>query len=219
MSYALQNASRTWMLGRCEVQALAPCDLRFEPGVSTAVIGPSGSGKSTLLQVAALLDPPSTGGVWHQERCLSSLSDEKRSAFRLQHIGFVHQNYPMIASLDARDNVALPALFAGRSWAEARDRAQTLLESLALGAFAPRDVGTLSGGERQRVAIARALVNDPLIVFADEPTAALDGASGERVLALLFAVADRAALVVASHDTRVAEHADRVVHLEDGRVS
>ncbi len=219
MSYALLDASRTWRLGEVAVPALRPCTVHFEPGVSTAVIGPSGSGKSTLLQVAALLDPPSTGGVWHRDRCLSDQPDRARSAFRLAHVGFVHQTYPLVGSLDALDNVALPALFAGASWSKARARAEARLDQVGLAELAGRRVDRLSGGERQRVAIARALVNDPVILFADEPTAALDLVAGERVLDLLFAVTGQASLVVASHDARVAERADRVLRIADGQVA
>ncbi|MCP4805965.1 MAG: ABC transporter ATP-binding protein [Proteobacteria bacterium] len=201
------------------MNALAPCDATFEVGSSTAVLGPSGSGKSTLLHVAALLDSPSSGGVWHGDDCVSGLDDDARSAFRLKHVGFVHQTYPMVSSLSALENVALPALFAGLSRDEARRNAGSLLADLGLGELGPRDVRTLSGGERQRVAIARALVNDPVVVFADEPTAALDTATGDLVLDLLFGAVGSAALVVASHDERVADRADRVLRLKDGRLS
>ncbi len=218
MSYSLRDASRSWSLGEVEVKALAPCDARFDIGSSTAILGPSGSGKSTLLHVAALLDHPSSGGVWHADRCVSELDRDERSEFRLQNIGFVHQTYPMVAALSALDNVALPAMFTG-SRAQARRRARSLLHEMGLGALAGRDVATLSGGERQRVAIARALVNEPVVVFADEPTAALDEATGELVLDVLFAATRGAALVVASHDPHVADRADRILRLQDGRLS
>ncbi len=216
LSYSLRRASRTWSLGDTDVEALAPCDVVFERGESTVLLGPSGSGKSTLLQVAALLDPPTTGGVWHDGRCLSEMSDDARSDFRLHHIGFIHQSYPMVASLNPVDNVALPAVFAGLSRRKAREKAISLLKAVGVDALAEREVRTLSGGERQRVAIARALVNDPVIVFADEPTATLDLRNGEGVLQVLFDATDHAALVVASHDPRVADRTDRVLHIEDG---
>jgi len=201
------------------VEALKPCDAVFEGGVSTALVGPSGSGKSTLLQVAALLDPPTSGGIWHAGRCLSEMGDAARSGFRLRHLGFIHQTYPVVAALTPLDNVALPAILAGASRRRARERARRLLDAMGIAALARRPVRALSGGERQRVAIARALINEPLVVFADEPTAALDQETGEEVLALLFDCTRHAALVVASHDERVARRADRVLQIRAGQVS
>lgn len=219
MSYSLRGVSRSWWLGEVEVRALEPCDVAFETGESTAVLGPSGSGKSTLLQVAALLDPPSSGEIWCGQREVSSLPDEARSRFRLRKIGFIHQSYPVVASLSPLDNVALPALFAGARRGEARARAQRLLVRVGIAELSQRPVRTLSGGERQRVAIARALINDPIVVFADEPTAALDSRTGDEVLDLLFEVVREATLVVASHDPRVAERAGRILQIDGGRVA
>ncbi len=219
MSWRLEGVSRSWRLGEVEVPALRPCDLSFQRGVSTAVVGPSGSGKSTLLQVAALLDPPSTGAVWHGDLRVSSLSDDARSAFRLRHLGFVHQSYPVVASLSPLDNVALPAIFAGMARGEARQRARRLLARLGIEPLADREVRTPSGGERQRVALARALINEPIVVFADEPTAALDSETGAEVLELLFSVVEGAALVVASHDLRVAQRAQVIRRMDAGRLT
>lgn len=216
----LDGVSRIWQLDAVAVPALVEVSASFAAGQATAVVGPSGSGKSTLLQVAALLDPPSAGAVWWQDRHLSALPDDARSDFRCRHLGFVHQAYPMVLALTPVENVMLPALWAGVARARARERAEALLLRVGLEDFACRDVRTLSGGERQRVAIARALVNAPLAVFADEPTAALDTATGEQILDLLFEVASQegAALVVASHDARVAARAAQVLRLDAGRL-
>lgn len=218
--YALRGVSRTWDLDAVEVPALVGVDATFSPGEAVAVVGPSGSGKSTLLQVAALLDPPTAGSVWWDERCLSALSDDARSDFRCRRLGFVHQTYPMVGVLTPLENVALPALYAGVPRGEAEARAAELLARVGLHGMGRRDVRTLSGGERQRVAIARALVNRPLVVFADEPTAALDTGTGARVLDLLFTAAREAgaALVLATHDTRASGRADRAIRLDGGRV-
>jgi putative ABC transport system ATP-binding protein len=217
--FRLEAVSRTWQLDEVEVPALVEVSARFAPGESWAVLGPSGSGKSTLLQVAALLDPPSAGAVWWEDRELSALNDDERSAFRCRRLGFVHQVYPMVGTLTPLENVMLPALWAGTARREARAAAMDLLARVGVEQLAQRDVRTLSGGERQRVAIARALVNHPVVVFADEPTAALDSATGERVLDLLFDLvcAQGAALVVASHDPRVAERAGQRILLDAGR--
>lgn len=188
-------------------------------------MGPSGSGKSTLLHVAALLDPPSSGSVWLDDTCLSAsdgtgLDDNGRSSFRLRRLGFVHQTYPMVVALTPLENVMLPADYAGMKRADARARALDLLTRVGLRTHADRDVRTLSGGERQRVAIARALVNRPAVVFADEPTAALDTTTGTQVLDVLFAEAraSGAALVLATHDPTVAARADHVLRLSGGRL-
>ncbi len=217
--FALRGVSRTWALGRVPVHALRDVSVEFPPGEATALVGPSGSGKSTLLAVSALLDPPTTGGVYLDERCLSALSDDERSDFRCRRLGYIHQTYPMVSALTPWENILLPAVLAGTSRREAADRADALLERVGLSALRNRDVRTLSGGERQRVAIARALVNQPIVVFADEPTAALDSETGRVVLDLLFgAAADAgAALVVATHDPGLAGRADRVVRLDGGR--
>jgi len=209
-----------------QVPALAHVDATFAAGEATAIMGPSGSGKSTLLHVAALLDPPSSGSVWLDDTCLSAadgsgLGDDARSNFRLRRLGFVHQTYPMVVSLTPLENVMLPAEYAGMRRADARARALDLLARVGLAARADRDVRTLSGGERQRVAIARALVNRPAVVFADEPTAALDSVTGEQVLDVLFAEAraSGAALLVATHDPNVAARADHLLRLSGGRVA
>jgi ABC-type lipoprotein export system ATPase subunit len=218
--YTLRGLSKFWRMDVVEVPALQAVDVAFAPGQATAIVGPSGSGKSTLLHVAALLDSPSAGEVWFEGRCLSALSDDARSGFRLRRLGFVHQTYPMVVALTPLENVSLPAEYAGVPRAEARARGQALLDRVGLGGHAHRDVRTLSGGERQRVAIARALVNAPAVVFADEPTAALDTASGAQVLDVLFeaAQAEGVALVLATHDPGVAGRAHRVLRMDGGRV-
>ncbi len=218
--YALRGISRTWLLDAVEVHALRDVSVTFAPGSATAVMGPSGSGKSTMLHVAALLDPPSAGGVFHGERCISGEGDDARSMFRLKHLGFVHQTYPMVGALSPLENVMLPAQYAGMPDAEARSRGRELLARVGLAGRENQDVRTLSGGERQRVAIARALVNRPAVVFADEPTAALDTKTGAQVLDLLFgeARASGAALVVATHDSLVAARAEVQLRLDGGRV-
>jgi len=218
--YTLRGVSRSWQLDAVEIPALVDVTVTFAPGEATALMGPSGSGKSTLLHVAALLDPPTRGGVWLDDREVSALGDDARSALRLRTLGFVHQTYPMMAVLSPRENVALPAIWTGTPRKAALEQAGALLASVGLASMADRDVRTLSGGQRQRVAIARALVNRPRVVFADEPTAALDSATGAAVLDVLFGAAREvgAALVLATHDASVAARADHVLHLDGGRV-
>lgn len=215
----LRKVSRRWRLDAYEVPALVDVDATFAAGETTVLMGPSGSGKSTMLQVAALLDAPSSGEVWFDGRCVSALSDDERSDLRLRRLGFVHQTYPMIVLLTPAENVALPATYIGAR--NARTRALELLDRVGLADLADRDVRTLSGGQRQRVAIARALVNRPAVVFADEPTAALDPKSGAQVLDLLIEStrAEGAALVLATHDAKVAQRADRIIRLEAGHLA
>lgn len=216
--WSLRDVSRTYLLDSVKVPALCACNVTFSPGEAVALVGPSGSGKSTLLHVASLLDVPSAGGVWYGDREVSALDDNARSDLRLNHLGFVHQTYPMVSALSPLENVALPARYAGR--ADAAERARRLLEQVGLAKHAHRDVRTLSGGERQRVAIARALVNTPVVVFADEPTAALDAENGERVLDLLFGLVRQTGtrLVLATHDPGVAVRANRIVRLRGGMI-
>jgi ABC-type lipoprotein export system ATPase subunit len=214
----LRGVAKRFALGAVAVDALAGVDAEFSPGRATAVVGRSGSGKSTLLHVAALLEAPDAGAVEVDGRVVSALADADRSRFRLHHLAFVHQAYPLVASLTVVENVALPARWAGHG--DALGRARRGLDTVALAPLAGRDPRTLSGGERQRVAIARALVNAPRAILADEPTAALDAATGAAVLDALFSAAREAGatLVVASHDPVIAARADRALRLEGGRV-
>ncbi|MFI7643062.1 ABC transporter ATP-binding protein [Nonomuraea sp. NPDC049400] len=200
------------------VTALDDVSIGFGAGTFTAVMGPSGSGKSTLLQCAAGLDRPSSGRVTVDGRDLATLNDRKLTLLRRDRIGFVFQSFNLLPSLTAAQNVALPLRLAGR-----RPDAQQVRQSLAAVGLAGRlhhRPAEMSGGQQQRVAIARALVTRPAVLFADEPTGALDANTSREVLRLMRDLVDRQAhtIIMVTHDPVAASYADRVVFLADGRV-
>ncbi|MEV6030139.1 ABC transporter ATP-binding protein [Nonomuraea sp. NPDC052116] len=200
------------------VTALDDVSIGFAAGTFTAVMGPSGSGKSTLLQCAAGLDRPSSGRVTVDGRDLATLSDKKLTLLRRDRIGFVFQSFNLLPSLTAAQNVALPLRLAGR-----RPDSQQVRQSLTAVGLAGRvnhRPAEMSGGQQQRVAIARALVTRPAVLFADEPTGALDANTSREVLRLLRELVDQQAqtIIMVTHDPVAAAHADRVVFLADGRV-
>lgn len=201
-------------------RALDGVDVRVGAGESVAVMGPSGSGKTTLLHVLAGIARPTAGAVDLAGTDLLTLSDAQRTRLRRTDVGFVFQSGQLLSELPAEENVALPLLLAGASRAAATERAGGLLRRLGLAGMERRRPGELSGGQAQRVAIARALVGSPKVVFADEPTGALDQATGREVLDLLTSTAREhgAALVVVTHDAGVARWCDRTIAMRDGRV-
>ena len=214
----LYDVRKTYASGPEHAHALRGVSLTLGEGSFTAVVGQSGSGKSTLLHCAAGLDRPTSGRVLVGGHDISALSDDGLTRFRREHVGFVFQAYNLVAHLSVRGNLELPLELAGRradpAWAA------HLVERTDLGALLDRRPGELSGGQAQRVAIARALITRPTIVFADEPTGALDSATGAAVLDLLRTTARelRQTVVVVTHDSRVAAAAERVLVLADGRV-
>jgi len=202
------------------VPALRGVDLSIPAGELVAIVGPSGSGKSTLLNLMGALDRPSSGRVIIHGSDLAGLDDDALTLLRRDRIGFVFQFFNLIPTLTALENVMLPALLAGgRPSGEIRDRASSALAQVGLAARAAHTPRTLSGGEMQRVAIARALVLDPPLVLADEPTGNLDSRTGKDVLAFLIgARTEKRTVVLVTHDPRVAERADRVLTMRDGRL-
>ncbi|RKN46996.1 ABC transporter ATP-binding protein [Streptomyces hoynatensis] len=199
--------------------ALAGADFAIRAGEVVAVMGPSGSGKSTLLHCLAGIVPPDSGSVRYQGRELSSLPDAERSALRRADFGFVFQFGQLVPELTCVENVALPLRLTGIARRAAEARAAEWLERLEVADVRHHRPGQISGGQGQRVAVARALVNNPRVLFADEPTGALDSLNGERVMQLLVAAArdTGAAVVLVTHESRVAAYSDREVVVRDGR--
>ncbi|HSZ48828.1 MAG TPA: ABC transporter ATP-binding protein [Streptosporangiaceae bacterium] len=199
------------------VRAVDEVDLEIARGEALAVMGPSGCGKSTLLHLLGGLDRPSGGELWLAGRRIDGLGERGLADLRRHEIGFVFQAFHLMDELTARENVELPALLAGRSPRQARQRALELLDQVGLADRGNHLPAALSGGQRQRVAIARALVNEPLILLADEPTGNLDSAATLEVLRL-FDRLHTAGLtfVIVTHDQRVAATADRLVSMRDG---
>ena len=199
--------------------ALIDAEFAIDAGEVVAVMGPSGSGKSTLLHCIAGIVPPDSGTVHYDGRELSAMSDVERSALRRSAFGFVFQFGQLVPELSCRENVALPLRLDGVSRRVAEARADELLRSLEVADVASQRPGAVSGGEGQRVAVARALVTDPRVLFADEPTGALDSLNGEHVMALLTGAARErgTAVVLVTHETRVAAYSDREIVVRDGR--
>jgi putative ABC transport system ATP-binding protein len=215
----LTGARRVYGGGDRAVVALDDLTLGFAPGTFTAIMGPSGSGKSTLLQCAAGLDRLTAGTVHLGGVDVGALSEQRRTVLRRDRIGFVFQAFNLVASLTAAQNVELPLRLAGRRPAPAAVRAA--LAEVGLADRAGHRPGELSGGQQQRVAIARALITRPDVVFADEPTGALDTAASREVLGLLRAAVDGhgQTVVMVTHDPVAASYADEVVFLRDGRIA
>lgn len=184
------------------------------------VIGPSGAGKTTLLQIAGTLDRPDCGRVIYDGEEISGMPDRKLSHFRNRNIGFVFQFHQLLPEFTAQENVAIPAMIAGRSRSSSMKRASELLSMLGLGERLRHKPAQMSGGERQRTAIARALVNDPKVVFADEPTGSLDSVNRDEIRSLISQLRDELGqtFVIVSHDPSIETIADRVVSMNDGRI-
>lgn len=201
--------------------ALEDLSLTVQSGESVAILGPSGSGKSTLLNLVAGLDRPTAGSVTVAGVRLDELNETASALYRRAHVGMIFQFFNLLDDLTVADNVMLPAQLAGVSRPAAAKRAADLLETLGIARFAKSYPGKLSGGQRQRVAVARALMNRPALLLADEPTGALDSASGEDVCRLLMDLnADGQTVVLVTHDEALAERiASRMIRLVDGRIS
>ena len=215
----LRQVSKVYGSGPTEVHALREVDLSVYPGELVAVMGPSGSGKSTLLTIAGSLEDATSGEVLVGGHELSSLSRDDRARIRRRLIGYVFQDFNLLAGLTAVENAALPLELDGVSVRAARTAGMAALTELGVAERASRFPDELSGGERQRVAIARAIVGDRQLLLADEPTGALDTVNGEAVMRLLRAACKRGvAGVIVTHDAQLAAWADRVVFLRDGRV-
>ncbi len=205
--------------GTPPVPALHPSWLRIRSGDALAIVGASGSGKSTLLSVLGTLDDPTEGTLLVDGQDVTGMSEARRSAIRASRISFVFQQFHLMPTVSATENVATGLLYTGAPSARRRERAVAALDAVGLGHRLRSRPGELSGGEQQRVAIARALVREPAVLFADEPTGALDSATGEAVVALLAAVADTGtAVVMVTHDTGLAERFPRRIRLKDGHI-
>lgn len=215
----LRGVSKLYGQGAGEVRALENVSLVVDQGGLVAVMGPSGSGKSTLLTIAGSLEEPTSGDVLIDGLALSSMSSNDKARLRRRTVGYVFQDFNLLAGLTAAENVSLPLELDGLSAKRARIDAMAVLEELGLADRAGHYPDELSGGERQRVAIARAVVGERRLVLADEPSGALDSANGEAVMRMILGACKRGlAAVVVTHDAQLASWADRVVFLRDGRV-
>ena len=215
----LRRVSKSYGEGATEVHALADIDLSVDRGSLVAVMGPSGSGKSTLLTIAGSLEKPTSGEVLIDGASLETMSHNDKARLRRRTIGYVFQDFNLLAGLTAVENVSLPLELDGVQARKARVEGMSALEELGLADRATRYPDELSGGERQRVAIARAVVGERHLLLADEPSGALDSTNGEAVMRMILAACKQGvAAVVVTHDAQLASWADRVVFLRDGRV-
>jgi putative ABC transport system ATP-binding protein len=216
----LRGVSKVYGDGAAQVRALHTVSLSVEAGTMVAVMGPSGSGKSTLLTIAGSLEEPTEGEVLVGGTSLARMSRNAKAQLRRRSIGYVFQDFNLLAGLTAAENVALPLELDGMPARKARAAGLRALDDLGLGDRAGHFPDQLSGGERQRVSIARAVVGERRLLLADEPSGALDTANAEEVMRLLHAACQRGvAAVVVTHDAQLASWADRVVFLRDGRVT
>ncbi len=219
--YELRGVERRYIRGSTPVLALHDVDLDIEAGEFVSMEGPSGSGKSTLLQLLGALDTPTCGTIRFEGNEMSTASDSSLTRIRGQEIGFVFQQFNLIPTLTAEENVEIAMIPQGDPKAKRRERAAELLERVGLGGRLDHLPSRLSGGEQQRVAVARALANRPRVIIADEPTGNLDSASAQDVMSLLNELQsgeDAVTIVVATHDADVAGRAGRRIRLRDGAV-
>ena len=216
-----RGVTRDFQAGQQRITVLHGIDLDVRAGELTFLVGESGSGKTTLISIMCGILWPTEGDVQVFGTDIYNLSDDELVDFRLNNIGFIFQQYNLIPSIDAASNAAVPLIAQGMDRLEARERAKAMLAKLNIGDQADKLPNQLSGGQQQRVAIARALVHEPRLVVCDEPTAALDAASGRRVMDLLkdVAVAEDRACIIVTHDNRIFDMADRILVLEDGKVT
>lgn len=216
-----QGLTKVYKTGGTELTVLADIDLVVPERSTCAIVGPSGSGKTTLLGLCAGLDAPTRGTVELNGERLETLNEDQRAALRNLHVGFVFQNFQLIPTLTALENVLVPLELKGKGReTDGRNEARSLLQRVGLGERLGHYPIQLSGGEQQRVALARAFVNQPHILFADEPTGNLDEESSERIEDMLFELNAEAgtALVIVTHDLDLAAKAEQVVRMKGGRV-
>lgn len=214
-----QKLVKKYISGDAELTVLKEIDLEFKSGEFASIIGPSGAGKSTLLYQLSLLDNPTSGEIYFDGAATSILSEARKTALRLQKMGFVFQDYALLPELTALENVALPILMQGASKKEAEAKALIALTRVGLADRKNNLPSQLSGGQQQRVSIARAVAHDPHVLFADEPTANLDSASSKLVMeAFLDLHKEGQTIIMVTHEMEYAELAKRVVELKDGTI-
>ena len=215
------GVQKVYAAGGLRVRALRGVDLGVERGEMVAIMGPSGSGKTTLLNVLSGLDDLSDGEVHVDGESIKGMSDRRRTRFRAERMGFIFQSYNLIPVLSAIENIELPLLVAGKKPKKAREWAQDAIEMVGLADQAKKRPNEMSGGQQQRITVARSLVNNPAIVWADEPTGALDSETSRGIMDLLVSMNERQkqTFVLVTHDAAVAARADRTIRMRDGRIA
>ena len=219
MIVQLENVYKSYTQGREPVPVLHDISMTVEQGEYIAIMGPSGSGKTTLMNLLGCLDVPSSGTYLLEGQDIGSLSDDALADIRNQSIGFVFQNFHLLPKMTALDNVALPLLYRGVSLRDRRTRAEAALKLMGLGDRMDFYPNQLSGGQQQRVALARAIVGNPKLLLADEPTGALDTASGVQIMEIFRRLSQRGiTIIMITHELGIARCADKIYHILDGRL-
>jgi putative ABC transport system ATP-binding protein len=210
---------KTYVMGDQEIHAVSGVDIEIKRGEYVAIMGPSGSGKSTLMNLIGCLDTPTKGQYYINGNLVSEMSDDELARIRNKEVGFVFQTFNLLARATSLHNVELPLIYAGLPSAERIQRAKEALRAVDLEPRMHHKPNELSGGQRQRVAIARALVNHPSLLLADEPTGALDTATGNDIMNLFERLYEQGnTIVLVTHEHDIAKHAHRIIHIRDGKV-
>lgn len=219
-SIKLRDVTKIYKLGETKIRALNGITLSVKKGEFLSLVGPSGSGKSTLLNIIGCIDTPTSGEVFFDGMDVSKLKDREMTKIRLLKIGFIFQQFYLIPTLNAMENIELPMKEAKVPKEERRKRVRKLLEHVGLKERERHYPSQLSGGEQQRVAIARSLANSPSVILADEPTGEIDSETSEKIVTLLrkLNLEEKVTLIVVTHDVKIAGHADRLITLEDGKI-
>lgn len=215
----VQNLCKTYVNEGVETPALCDANFQIEKGEFVSIMGPSGSGKSTLMQILGLLDKPTGGKYFFEGEDITTFSDDKLANFRNKKIGFIFQAFNLLPKTSVFENVELPLLYDEQPDGQNKEKVTAALEAVGMGHRIKYMSNQLSGGEKQRVAIARALVNNPDVVFADEPTGNLDSKSGIQVMKILQKLNNEGhTIILVTHETYTAEHAKRILYLKDGQI-
>lgn len=216
----MENLTKVYQMGDNEVRALNGASFKIEKGEMLSIMGPSGSGKSTLMSIIGCLDVPSSGSYMLDGVSVENMDEIKLAEIRGRKIGFVFQQFNLLARTSALENVMLPLTYAGVAGKERHDRAFKALDRVGLGERTHHAPNELSGGQQQRVAIARALVNEPAILLADEPTGALDSKTGVEIMDLFQRLHEEQGqtVILVTHDSHVAKHTKRIIKLSDGKI-